>query len=204
MQRQELGSRLLPLGRLADTLAITPGTVTSMVKRLAADGLVEYEPRAGARLTARGEGIALQVLRRHRLIELFLVRVMGFEWDEVHEEAEILEHSVSDRMLLRIDEMLGHPTEDPHGDPIPDASGHYLEVELQSLAECRGQYFKIARVGDQDPAFLRFLNEHGLTPGTDVEVLNRDPIADIVTLSTGETSIQIGTAAAARIFVVER
>ena len=200
-ERRRLDSRLLPLGKLADSVGVTPGTATAMIKRLAADGLVEYEPRAGARLSERGSEIALHVLRRHRLIELFLVRVMGFDWDEVHEEAEILEHSVSDRMLDRIDEMLGHPTVDPHGDPIPDAAGNVLEIELTNLIECELGHVRIARVSDQNPGFLRFLEEHGLTPGTEVEIVERSVPADLITLRSERGEVQIGTAAAARVFV---
>ena len=103
--------------------ASSPGTATTMVKTLAESGLVKYEPYAGVRLTAAGEKLAALVLRRHRLIELFLVKVMGMSWTEVHEEAEHLEHAVSDRLIERIDEMLGRPAVDPHGDPIPDPEG---------------------------------------------------------------------------------
>src|ERR687891_594052 len=114
---------LVPMGQLASALGVVPGTATTMVKALAESGLVRYEPYAGVRLTPAGEKLAALVLRRHRLIELFLVNVMGMSWDEVHEEAEQLEHAVSDRLIQRIDEMLGHPSADPHGDPIPDPQG---------------------------------------------------------------------------------
>src|SRR4026209_1336630 len=113
--------RLLPMGQLASALGVAPGTATTMVKALAESGLVEYEPYNGGRLSAAGEKLAAMVLRRHRLIELFLVRVMGLGWDEVHDDAEQLEHVVSERLIERMDELLGHPEVDPHGDPIPDA-----------------------------------------------------------------------------------
>src|SRR3954454_13829385 len=114
---------LVPMGQLASALGITPGTATTMVKALAESGLVRYEPYAGVRLSAAGEKLAGLVLRRHRLIELFLVKVMGMSWAEVHEEAEHLEHAVSDRLIERMDEMLGHPATAPHGDPIPGPEG---------------------------------------------------------------------------------
>ena len=115
--------QLVPMGQLASALGVVPGTATTMVKALAESGLVRYEPYAGVRLTAAGEKLAALVLRRHRLIELFLVQVMGMSWTEVHDEAEHLEHAVSDRLIDRIDEMLGRPSVDPHGDPIPGPEG---------------------------------------------------------------------------------
>ncbi len=115
--------QLVPMGQLASALGVVPGTATTMVKALAESGLVRYEPYAGVRLTPAGEKLAARVLRRHRLIELFLVQVMGMSWTEVHDEAEHLEHAVSDRLIERIDEMLGRPSADPHGDPIPGPEG---------------------------------------------------------------------------------
>src|SRR3954468_18076381 len=123
----------VPMGQLASALGITPGTATTMVKALAESGLVRYEPYAGVRLSAAGEKLAGLVLRRHRLIELFLVKVMGMSWAEVHEDAEHLEHAVSDRLIERIDEMLGRPTHDPHGDPIPTAEGRLAANHLRGL-----------------------------------------------------------------------
>src|SRR6187401_478306 len=117
------GQKLVPMGQLAGALGIAPGTATTMVKALAESGLVTYEPYNGVRLTSAGEKLAALVLRRHRLIELFLVQVMGLRWDEVHEDAEQLEHVVSERLVDRMDEMLGRPEVDPHGDPIPDPDG---------------------------------------------------------------------------------
>src|SRR6187401_2463193 len=117
--------RLLPMGQLASALGVVPGTATTMVKALAESGLVEYEPYTGVRLSPAGEKLAALVLRRHRLVELFLVQVMGISWAEVHEEAEQLEHVVSERLIERIDDMLGRPTRDPHGDPIPSPEGTF-------------------------------------------------------------------------------
>ncbi|HEU4690336.1 MAG TPA: metal-dependent transcriptional regulator, partial [Vicinamibacterales bacterium] len=116
-------STLVPMGQLAAALGVVPGTATTMVKTLADSGLVRYEPYMGVRLTPAGEKLAALVLRRHRLIEQFLVQVLGMNWSEVHDEAERLEHAVSERLIDRIDEMLGRPAVDPHGDPIPDPEG---------------------------------------------------------------------------------
>src|SRR5690349_20368289 len=127
---------LVPMGQLAISLGIAPGTATTMVKALAESGLAEYEPYTGVRLTAAGERLAGLVVRRHRLVELFLVQVMGMSWDEVHDDAEQLEHVVSDRIIDRIDDMLGHPTHDPHGDPIPDSHGAIAQRHLDSLLTC--------------------------------------------------------------------
>jgi DtxR family Mn-dependent transcriptional regulator len=114
-------SDMVPMGRLAGALGVVPGTATTMAKTMSDSGLVKYEPYAGVRLTPSGDRLAAMVVRRHRLIELFLVNVMGMSWSEVHDEAEHLEHAMSDRVIARIDEMLGHPAVDPHADPIPDA-----------------------------------------------------------------------------------
>src|SRR5213078_397866 len=124
------GGRLVPMGQVASALGVTPGTATTMVKALAESGLAEYEPYSGVRLSAAGERLAGLVLRRHRLVELFLVQVMGMSWADVHDDAEQLEHVVSDRLIDRIDEMLGHPTRDPHGDPIPSPEGAITARQL--------------------------------------------------------------------------
>src|SRR5215475_1431114 len=132
----ERGARLVPMGQVAAALGVTPGTATTMVKALAESGLAEYEPYTGVRLSAAGERLAGLVLRRHRLVELFLVQVMGMKWDEVHDDAEQLEHVVSERLIERMDEMLGRPTHDPHGDPIPDPEGAIVQRNLDSLLTC--------------------------------------------------------------------
>src|SRR5690349_22594344 len=129
-------ARLVPVGQLAAALRVVPGTATTMMKTLAESGLVRYEPYMGVRLTKAGERLASLVLRRHRLIELFLVKVMGMSWTEVHDEAEHLEHAVSDRLIERIDEMLGRPAVDPHGDPLPDGHGAVDRREYDTLLPC--------------------------------------------------------------------
>ena len=137
-----------------------------MVKALAESGLAEYEPYSGVRLTTAGEKLAGLVLRRHRLVELFLVQVMGMSWAEVHDEAEQLEHVVSERLIERIDEMLGRPTHDPHGDPIPEPDGAIAARHLDNLLTCPvGTPLSVTRIADQDPAFLRFIERNDLKPG---------------------------------------
>ena len=202
-EQHEAGSGLLPMGKLAQALGVTPGTATTMVKALADSGLVKYEPRDGVRLTATGERHALSVIRRHRLVELFLVRMLGLDWSEVHEEAEELEHAISDKVLNRIDELLGHPQFDPHGDPIPGAKGQLAAPAQTSLAECElHQPMCIARVTGQDAAFLQTLYRLGLTPGTQVVVEARDKLADSVTVRPkGRSVTTLGTAAASKILV---
>src|SRR6266542_4924134 len=146
--------RLVPMGQIAAALGVAPGTTTTMVKALAESGLAEYEPYSGVRLTGAGEKLAGLVLRRHRLVELFLVQVMGMSWAEVHEEAEQLEHAVSERLIDRIDAMLGRPAHDPHGDPIPDADGVIKPQHLDNLLTCPiGTPLRVTRIADQDPAF---------------------------------------------------
>src|SRR5215831_16563850 len=196
------GQRLLPMGHVASALSVTPGTATTMIKALAESGLVEYEPYSGVRLTKAGDKLAALVLRRHRLVELFLVQVMGMAWDEVHDEAEQLEHVVSDRLIDRIDQMLGRPTHDPHGDPIPSADGEIMARHLDSLLTCPiGTPLKVTRIADQDPAFLRFIESYDLKPGEPVEVESRDDVADSVMLKQRDRRITIGTRAASKLLV---
>src|SRR5256885_16525179 len=197
------GQRLLPMGHVASAVGVTPGTATTMVKALAESGLAEYEPYSGVRLTAAGEKLAGLVLRRHRLVELFLVRVMGMSWDEVHDEAELLEHVVSERLIERIDQMLGHPTHDPHGDPIPSPEGAIASRNLDTLLTCPvGEPLKVTRIADQDPAFLRFIESNDLKPGQPIEVEMRDAAADAVRLrGRNDRTITIGTRAASKLLV---
>ena len=194
---------LLPMGQLASALRVTPGTATTMVKTLSESGLVRYEPYAGVALTSAGEKLAASVVRRHRLIELFLVQVLGFGWDEVHDEAEQLEHAVSDRLVARMDEMLGHPVVDPHGDPIPDAEGAFQRQNAQSLLTCPlDTPVTVSRVVDQDKAFLRFIESHDLKPGQSIVVEARDAASDSVRLGgRGRQPITIGTRAASKVLV---
>src|SRR5690242_5074470 len=191
------------MGQVAAALGVTPGTATTMVKALAESGLAEYEPYSGVRLTPAGEKLAALVLRRHRLVELFLVQVMGMSWAEVHEEAEQLEHVVSERLIERIDEMLGRPTHDPHGDPIPTAEGRIAARELDTLLTCPVHTpLKVTRIADQHPAFLRFIEHNKLKPGEVIEVETRDTAADAVKIGgANRPSITIGARAASKLLV---
>ena len=197
------GKRLVPMGQLARVLGVVPGTATTMVKALAESGLVTYEPYAGVRLTAAGQKLAALVLRRHRLMELFLVRVLGMSWDEVHDEAERLEHAASDHLIDRIDAMLGRPSADPHGDPIPDPEGAVVAQDYPTLLTCPvGAPVVVIRVTDQDADFLRFLESSDLKPGQTVRVEVRDAAADqVVVRGKNDRQIMIGMRAAAKLQV---
>src|SRR3954468_22645274 len=151
-EQQAAGGALVSMGAVASAMRVAPGTATAMVKTLAESGLADYEPRGGVKLTSKGEKLALHVLRRHRLVEQFLVEVLKLDWSEVDEEAEELEHAISDKVLEKIDSLLGHPEVDPHGDPIPSAKGKVARRALTSLAKCDlGRPMRIARVMDQNP-----------------------------------------------------
>ncbi len=197
------GGRLVSTGRIAQEMNVAPGTATAMIKTLTESGLTEYEPYMGVSLTEAGRKLAAHVLRRHRLIELFLVQVMGIDWAEVHDEAERLEHAVSDLLIARIDEMLGHPAVDPHGDPIPTPGGEVEQPQLPSLAVCAtGLPLRVARVLDQDPLFLQLVEREGLKPGRPLEVLSRDPAADTVVIRCADGDLlSLGFRAASKIEV---
>jgi DtxR family Mn-dependent transcriptional regulator len=189
-------------GELAQALSVSPGTVTGMLKTLSEASLATYTPYEGARLTASGERLALAVLRRHRLVELFLVRTLKMPWDEVHQEAEHLEHAVSDRLIDRIDAALGHPVVDPHGDPIPRADGSLPEpggIPMSALAS--GQRFRLSRVVDQDPAFLRYLTDCGLDLGTVAELIENRPEAGALVLAVQDRRVALGHDAAGKVLV---
>ena len=197
------GPQLLAMGRLATALGVAPGTATTMVKTLAESGLVKYEPYAGVALTRAGQKLAALVLRRHRLVELFLVQVMGLRWDEVHEEAELLEHVVSDRLIDRMDEMLGRPDADPHGDPIPDTDGVVKPQIAHTLLTCPLRTpVRVTRVLDQGKAFLGFVERNDLMPGRSIQVETRDLAADSVRVrGRNDRPLTIGTRAASKLLV---
>jgi len=194
---------LVPMGQIAAGLGVVPGTATTMIKTLAESGLVHYEPYMGVRLTPAGEKLASLVLRRHRLIELFLVKVLDMNWSEVHDEAERLEHAVSERLIDRIDDMLGRPAVDPHGDPIPTAEGtiaRHDHVDLMTAGI--DTPLVVTRILDQDPEFLRFAETRRLVPGASIVVRERHPAADSVRLElpSGDV-VTIGTRAASKVLV---
>ena len=190
-------------GELAQALSVSPGTVTGMLKTLSEADLATYTPYEGAKLTPAGQRLALKVLRRHRIIELFLVRTLAMPWDEVHEEAEHLEHAVSDRLVDRIDSFLEHPTVDPHGDPIPRADGSLPEPDGVPLNQLRrGQRFRLTRVVDQDPVFLRYLTECGLELGTQGELTENRAEAGALVLRVSDRAVVLGHDAAGKVLVI--
>lgn len=189
--------------RLAAALGVTKGTAASMVRKLAEAKLVKAERYGGITLSAKGRTAALDVLRRHRLIEAFLVHTLKFDWSEVHDEAERLEHAVSRGFIDRLDAFLGHPSADPHGDPIPDAAGRVREGGTTPLSRCvAGAKVRIARVAHQSPAFLRFAAEHGLTPGRDVRVVEVSTQGESMTVKAADRpAVVLSLAAAGRLLV---
>ena len=199
----EADGALVPMGALAAALGVVPGTATTMVKALAAEGLVEHRPRLGVRLSAEGRRLALNVLRKHRLVETFLVNVLKMDWGEVHAEAEQLEHAISDGVLDRLDSLLGHPACDPHGDPIPSRQGKLSSQVYATLATCLGdQPLRIVRVTDQSAEFLRFAERHGLQPGTALRLTDRNLAAGLVTVRRGRARpFPLSLAAAGKILV---
>lgn len=204
LAEEEQPGSLVATGRIAAALQVVPGTATSMVKTLAESGLVTHEPYSGVRLTEAGRRLAAHVLRRHRLVELFLVEVMGLDWSEVHQEAERLEHVISERLLERMDEMLGRPEVDPHGDPIPGPEGGVAAPAGPSwdLAVAPlGRRLRVARVLDQESQFLQLAQELGLVPGTVVVAERRPEGSDLVELTRGERRFSLGLAAAGKIRV---
>ncbi len=163
------------MGQISTMLGVTPGTVTTMVKGMASRGLLRYQPYTGVELTGEGRRIATRVLRRHRILELFLVESLGMDWSEVHDEAERLEHAASDRVVERMAEILGHPERDPHGDPIPSPDGELPPPVATTLATCPlDEPVRVVRVLDQRTSFLRSAAERGLVPGVGLTVRRRD------------------------------
>jgi DtxR family Mn-dependent transcriptional regulator len=200
----EAEGALVPMGALAGALAVVPGTATTMVKALADEGLVEHRPRQGVRLTTAGRRVALNVLRKHRLVETFLVDVLKMDWSAVHAEAEQLEHAISDTVLDRLDALLGHPATDPHGDPIPSRQGRLSSQIYATLATCPVDgAVRIVRITDQSAEFLQFIEQHGLRPGAVVRVADRNLAAGLVRLkgSARQPAAALSLAAAGRILV---
>ncbi|AKK07089.1 iron (metal) dependent repressor, DtxR family [Corynebacterium mustelae] len=190
------------LGTIAVSLGQKTPTASEAVKRLVARGLVHHEKYAGVLLTEKGKAVALAMVRRHRLVEMFLVQVLGYSWDEVHEEADRLEHAVSDTFLDRIDRMLGHPTRDPHGDPIPDAQGNIETLSRQALSTVLpGQPVVVEQIHDGDPDFLRYLAQHNIAPGTEL-IIRTAPVAGVLEVWVDESPVAVSVQAAGDIRVV--
>lgn len=188
---------------LADALALAPPSVSGMIKRLAEQGLLSHEPYRGVTLTRAGRREALRVLRRHRLIETYLVRFLHYTWDTVHDEAERLEHAASDDLVARMAEALGHPSVDPHGDPIPSASGVIPIQQTVPLPEvAAGKTVTIVRVDTEEGDRLRWLANAGLVPGTRVRVVHHQPFSGPVTLTVGRHTQVIGHEIASQLLCV--
>ncbi|NBU39962.1 MAG: metal-dependent transcriptional regulator [Planctomycetia bacterium] len=200
--------RAASTGQIATALGVAPGTVTSMLKTLDAARLATHRRYEGVALTRAGRMLALRVIRRHRLIELFLLRTLDMTWDEVHDEAEHLEHAVSDLLVDRIDAYLGHPEVDPHGDPIPRADAQSLpaadEAATRPLAECAaGSSFRLARVLDQSPPFLRYLTESGLELNATGAVERNPDGAGLMRIRVGDRRLSLAIDAAGKLLVGE-
>ncbi len=189
-------------GQLATEVHVSPGTVTAMLKGLSQHGLATYTPYEGVRLTEAGRRLALAVVRRHRLLELFLAQSLGLEWDEVHEHAEHLEHAVSDGLLERIDAFLGYPQFDPHGDPIPNARGEMAELPARPLSTCRlGERFRLVRVLEQSPGFLRALRGQGWKLGSVGQIVECQAPAGTVAVALQGRRIALDPTAAETLLV---
>lgn len=192
---------------LAERMGLRISSVSDGLKRLAAADLIEHQRYGAIELTDLGRTYAVAMIRRHRLIETFLVETLEYTWDRVHDEAEVLEHAVSDFMIERIDAVLGHPTRDPHGDPIPDASGHITFPHTVPLSQCKpGENVILERINDSDPHLLRYLHPHGFTPGARLAIEEGAPFSDainvrVIDTDAPDTPVPLGTTAAAELFV---
>ncbi len=189
---------------IATVLTVTPASVTGMIKKLAELKLVRHTPYQGVELTKAGEKIALEVVRHHRLLELFLSEALGYSWDRVHAEADALEHVISEEFEDRIAERLGNPSIDPHGDPIPAKDGTITAVAEQALLQLvAGHSATITRVSDQDSNMLRYAAELGLRPTVRVTLIEAEPFGGSLRLKVGKVERSIGRELAARIFVTK-
>ena len=189
---------------IAEMMNVSSASVTNMLKRLAGLNFIEHKSYKGASLTDAGRKIALEILRHHRLLELYLKEVMGYSWDEVHDEAEKLEHHISEQFEDKIAELLNHPTHDPHGDPIPTKDG--VVPEKARLAVCDAELQKpylIGRVKDQDPELLRYLEKTGVIPGVKLTILDKAPFDGPVKVLLEDEEVTLGNAIAQQIFLVE-
>jgi DtxR family Mn-dependent transcriptional regulator len=187
---------------IAERLHIAPASVSGMVRRLARQGLVVVERYRGARLTPKGRRVALQMIRRHRVLESYLVTRLGYGWDGVHDEAERLEHAASPDLIDRMAAALGDPTVDPHGAPIPRADGTVDDARLPVLNDLAvGEQGRVARMSDRDPALLRYLGELGIRPGVTLRLVDRAPFDGPLTVAVGRARHVIGVTVATRVYI---
>ena len=193
----------VPMGKVAQGLSVTSGTATTMIKNLAENGWLHYYPRRGVRLTRKGKALAMNMLRRHRLLETFLVETLGLDWSEIHKEAEELEHAISEKVLEKLDEFLGRPRQDPHGHPIPSRGGVIRRSSTQSLLSCKaGSKVTIESITDQESDFLKFARKKQLFPGQVVSVLSHEKLADAITLRVGGAApFSLGSRSSEKILV---
>jgi DtxR family Mn-dependent transcriptional regulator len=196
------GTGAAATNEIAQRLALAPASVSGMVRRLADQGLLAYERYHGVKLTETGRLAALRTLRRHRVIEAYLSRALGYQWDRVHDEAERLEHAASDELVDRMAAMIGEPDVDPHGAPIPTREGAVDQTEYTSLADlAAGTTGVVVRVTDEDPQMLRYLGELSIRPGTRLTVRKRAPFDGPITLAIGKQEFSIGPALAGRVLI---
>lgn len=189
--------------KLSKALRTTPASVTDMIKKMSEKGLLDYKPYHGVKLTQRGFGLAVEVIRKRRLWEVFLVAHLAFKWDEVHEVAEQLEHVHSETLISRLDHYLDHPRIDPHGDPIPDADGNFLPRNTQQLTEVRDMgKVEIAGVAMHTPEFLRYLDRLGLGIGTLIEIMEHIPFDNSMLVTTNGREIILNESVANHLLVV--
>lgn len=194
-------SRVSP-SKVAERLTVSVPAVTKMVKRLQELNLCRYSRSEGLRMTAAGTKIALEMIRHHRLLELYLMEALGYGWDEVHEEAEKLEHVISEEFEAKIDELLEFPTRDPHGDPIPTRDGRVEERKTKPMEELEpGQVATVERVSDGDPTFLRYLATLGLFPGTQVRIVATEPFGGPIRIEVDGAPHDVGNELARNVFV---
>ena len=199
----EREKREVAMGLISEALGVTPGTATSMVKNLEREGWLSYKARKGVKLTGAGRKLGMNILRRHRLLETFLVETLGLDWSEIHEEAEELEHAISEKVLERLDEFLGKPRHDPHGHPIPTKGGLIQRHKSRSLLDCKeGMTVTIDSIDDQEKNFLKFARVRRIVPGNRIKILSREEVANAMELKIdSKTSFSIGFETARKILV---
>ncbi len=189
---------------IAEALSVSSASVTNMLKRLATLKLISHKSYRGAELTEAGKKIALEIIRHHRLLELYLKEMLGYSWDEVHDEAEKLEHHISEQFEDTIAELLNHPTHDPHGDPIPSKDGVVPEMASLAITEAEeNQSYIVGRVKDQDPELLRYLEKTGIIPGVEITILEKAPFLGPVKILLEGKEATIGNGVAKDVFLVE-
>ena len=196
------GDESVSTSKMAKQIGCAPASVTNMLQKLSSLRLVDYTPYRGVKLTPAGRDIALEIVRHHRLIELYLSQVLGYSWDKVHEEADRLEHVISEEMEVKMDEALGYPETDPHGDPIPTVDGKIQAFLLSSLWETpAGEVVRVKRVSDRNPEVLRYLDEIGIHPQVRLKVTKRAPFNGPISIRLGDQAIEMGEELARQIFV---